>query len=165
MINFSFYSSPVGQILIAERDKKLLGVWIEETPNLLSKYGDNIMEQESDLITKTKLWLNNYFAGKNPSVTKFEYDLIGTEFQKLVWKFLRDIPYGQTTTYKQIAKKVANALGKNKMSSQAIGGAVGKNPISIIIPCHRVIGTNGKMIGYASGVDKKIFLLKLEGVL
>lgn len=113
---------------------------------------------------KTKKWLDRYFKGEKPQIAELDLAPIGSDFAQNVWKILCDIPYGQITTYGNIAKKVAEIMNKNTMSAQAVGGAVGHNPISIIIPCHRVVGTNGNLTGYAGGIDKKIFLLKHEQV-
>ena len=113
---------------------------------------------------KAKKWLDRYFKGEKPQISELDLEPIGSDFAKNVWKLLCEIPYGEVTTYGEIAKKVAKIMNKSTMSAQAVGGAVGHNPISIIIPCHRVIGTNGSLTGYAGGIDKKIFLLKHEGV-
>ena len=110
---------------------------------------------------ETIQWLDVYFAGKEPDFTP-SLHLIGSDFRQAVWNILLSIPYGRTMTYGQIAKQLAKNTGIDKMSAQAVGGAVGHNPISIIVPCHRVVGTNGSLTGYAGGLDKKIALLKLE---
>ena len=110
----------------------------------------------------TALWLDEYFSGKIPNfLPPIDYE--GTEFQKIVWDELLKIPYGKTVSYGDLAKTVALKRGKAKMSAQAIGGAVGSNPICIIVPCHRVIGKDGSLVGYGEGLDKKVLLLKLEG--
>ena len=106
-------------------------------------------------------WLDIYFSGQKPDFLP-KLHLIGTDFQREVWDILLEIPYGQTVTYGEIARKIADKRGLKTMSAQAVGGAVGHNEISIIIPCHRVVGTNGSLTGYAGGIDKKISLLKLE---
>ena len=111
---------------------------------------------------KTKKWLDRYFLGKKPKIEELDICLNGTSFEKIVWELLKRIPYGEVITYKELAIKVANKLGREKMSAQAVGGAVGHNPISIIIPCHRVVGTNGSLTGYAGGIDKKVKLLEFE---
>jgi methylated-DNA-[protein]-cysteine S-methyltransferase len=113
---------------------------------------------------ETKNWLDRYFAGKKPSISELQLAPIGSEFRQEVWNILREIPYGEVTTYGGIAKKIAVKMNLKSMSSQAVGGAVGHNPISIIIPCHRVIGTNGSLTGYAAGIAVKAKLLELEGV-
>ena len=112
----------------------------------------------------TALWLDEYFSGKIPDfLPPIKYN--GTDFQKIVWDELLKIPYGKTVSYGELAKVVALKRGKAKMSAQAIGGAVGSNPICILIPCHRVIGKDGSLVGYGEGLDKKVMLLKLEGVI
>ena len=118
-------------------------------------------DKETPVLKQTKEWLDLYFVGKEP---EFLPPLApeGSEFQKKVWKILLMIPYGKTMTYGEIGRKVAEMSGKKTMSAQAVGGAVGHNPISILIPCHRVVGTNGSLTGYAGGIEKKIGLLKLE---
>ncbi len=113
---------------------------------------------------KTKKWLDRYFLGEKPKIEELDIFLNGTSFEKIVWELLKRIPYGEVTTYKELAINVANKLGREKMSARAVGGAVGHNPISIIIPCHRVVGTNGSLTGYAGGIDKKVKLLEFENV-
>ena len=111
-----------------------------------------------------KDWLDRYFAGAKPAAAELPLAPSGGEFRQIVWDILREIPYGETVTYGDIAKKTAIRMNRESMSSQAVGGAVGHNPISIIIPCHRVIGANGSLTGYAGGIGTKIKLLELEGV-
>jgi len=106
-------------------------------------------------------WLDRYFAGEKPGISEFLLAPIGGAFRQGVWVILCDIPYGEVITYGDIAKKMAVKMGKDSMSGQAVGGAVGHNPISIIIPCHRVVGSNGSLTGYAGGIQTKV---KLEGV-
>lgn len=113
---------------------------------------------------RQKKWLDRYFNGEKPKISEIDLSPKGSEFAKKVWEILCKIPYGEVTTYGEIAKKIAKTMNKDKMSAQAVGGAVGHNPISIIIPCHRVVGSNGSLTGYAGGIDKKISLLKHEGV-
>ena len=120
-------------------------------------------EKEISLFKKVKYWLDIYFSGEEPDFT-IPLHFIGTGFQKEVWKILYSIPYGHTMTYGAIAKQIAIKRGIERMSAQAVGGAVGHNEISIIVPCHRVVGTNGSLTGYAGGIDKKIKLLTLEKV-
>jgi methylated-DNA-[protein]-cysteine S-methyltransferase len=111
-----------------------------------------------------KEWLDRYFAGENPDISALSLAPIGGRFRQDIWDILRQIPYGEVITYGDIAKKMAAKTGKKNMSSQAVGGAVGHNPISIIIPCHRVVGSNGSLTGYAGGIGIKMKLLELEGV-
>ena len=116
------------------------------------------------IFIKTKNWLDRYFAGERPAISDLALAPFGSAFRQKVWNILCGIPYGQIITYGDIAKQLASDLHKKGMSSQAVGGAVGHNPISIIIPCHRVVGANGSLTGYAGGIDTKVKLLELEGV-
>ena len=120
-------------------------------------------EKEIPIFEKVKEWLDIYFSGKEPDFT-VPLHFTGTDFQNEVWEILCTIPYGQTISYGEIAKQIAAKKGLPRMSAQAVGGAVGHNEISIIVPCHRVVGTNGSLTGYASGIEKKVELLKLENV-
>lgn len=158
------HPSPVGTITLACQDNQLVGLWLEGQ----KYFGDTIpedMEEKDDIpiFHETKNWLDRYFAGDQPSISELSMAPIGGEFRQIVWEILCAIPYGEVTTYGTIAKQVAEKTGKN-MSAQAVGGAVGHNPISIIIPCHRVVGSTGSLTGYAGGVKTKIKLLELEGV-
>ena len=165
MIYKTYYNSPVGKLLIASKDGKLIGLWIEGQKYYLGKIKDELIENDKEeILVKTKKWLDKYFLGENPKISDLEISLNGTSFEKVVWELLKKIPYGEVTTYKELSKKVAKKLGKEKMSAQAVGGAIGHNPISIIIPCHRVVGTDGSLTGYAGGIDKKVKLLKHEKV-
>lgn len=155
------YDSPVGNITLAGDDEGLTGLWIEGQ-KYFAYYLDPVHEEgDCPAFTETKEWLDIYFEGKDPGFTP-QIHMVGTEFQKSVWEILLEIPYGKTTTYGEIAKKIAAKRGLAHMSAQAVGGAVGHNEISIIIPCHRVVGTNGSLTGYAGGIDKKVHLLTLE---
>lgn len=158
------YLSPLGTITLASDGDNLVGLWMEGQKYFGGTVAEPLKEQ-SDLpiFIMTKRWLDSYFAKENPPITDLCLAPNGTEFRKSVWKILCVIPYGTLTTYGEIAQSIAKETKRNTMSSQAIGGAVGHNPISIIIPCHRVVGTNGSLTGYAGGIDKKIKLLKLEG--
>ena len=149
------YMSPVGVILLAADDAGLTGLWFEGSKYFAAELPKAHIEQDAPVLLETIQWLDVYFAGKEPDFTP-PLHLIGSDFRRRVWKRLLEIPYGQTTTY--------GALLGGGMSAQAVGGAVGHNPISIIVPCHRVIGANGSLTGYAGGIDKKIGLLTLEGV-
>lgn len=157
----SHYTSPIGDILLAADDAGLTGLWFQG-----QKYFARGLEKEQEernlpVFDQTKAWLDLYFSGKEPDFLP-PLHLIGTDFQKQVWEILLAIPYGKTTTYGKIAGQIAQRRGLAHMSAQAVGGAVGHNPISIIVPCHRVLGTDGSLTGYAGGVDKKIHLLSLE---
>lgn len=165
MIYTSFYKSPIGEILLASKDNKLIGAWIEGQKYYLEKLDCNIQENDTEeILIKAKKWLDRYFNLEKPDIRELTLAPIGGEFRQRVWKILCQIPYGETITYGEIAKQIAKEMGKVKMSAQAVGGAVGHNPISIIIPCHRVIGVNGNLTGYAGGIDIKRKLLKLERV-
>ena len=165
MIYISYYNSPVGKLLLAGKNQKLVGVWIEGQKYYLGKLKENLQEKNDyDILVKTKNWLDRYFNGEKPQINEIDLEPNGSEFAKIVWKLLCEIPYGDIMTYGELAKKVAKILNKEKMSAQAIGGAVGHNPISIIIPCHRVVGAKGNLTGYAGGINKKIELLKHEDV-
>lgn len=159
------FPSPVGLLTLASDGVALTGVWIEN-----QKYHGNTiyknLENSDDLLIfqQTKQWLSNYFLGKKPAIDELNLHFIGSDFQKLVWEILCAIPYKNVTTYGEIANKVAKKRNLSSMSSQAIGGAVGHNPMSIVIPCHRVIGSNGSLTGYAGGLTAKVKLLHLEGV-
>lgn len=165
MIIFSHYSSFLGDLLLAVKEDKLIGLWIEGQKYYLANFQEEMKEDnQNEMIVKTKKWLDKYFKGEKPSIKDLDYYFIGTDFQKQVWKILQTIPYGTVVTYKDIALELAKQKGIKSMSSQAVGGAVGHNPISIIIPCHRVIGSNKSLTGYAGGIDKKLKLLELEKV-
>lgn len=159
------YKSPLGDIVLASNEDSIIGLWIG-MQRYIDKTMPKDMEEKDDLpILKEGIsWLDAYFAGKNPSLSGLAFAPMGTDFRQRVWKILLEIPYGHLTTYGEIAKEVAKDMGKESMSAQAVGGAVGHNPISIIIPCHRVIGSDRSLTGYASGIDNKIKLLKHENV-
>ena len=165
MIYTSSYYSPVGKILIASKNNRLIGLWIEGQKYFLGNLKEKLQNKDNEeILVKTKKWLEKYFNKEKPEIAELELELIGGEFRKRVWKILCEIPYGKVITYGEIARRVARETNKKSMSAQAIGGAVSHNPISIIIPCHRVVGSNGNLTGYAGGIDKKIKLLELEGV-
>ena len=155
------YTSPIGNILLAADDIGLTGLWFEGQKYFALHLDKEHQEKDLPVFTEAKRWLDIYFAGKEPSFT-LPLHYKGTDFQKDVWEILCSIPYGQTITYGEIARQIASKRGLKRMSAQAVGGAVGHNPISIIVPCHRVIGSNGNLTGYAGGIDKKIILLTLE---
>ncbi|MBQ8590922.1 MAG: methylated-DNA--[Firmicutes bacterium] len=159
------YPSPVGLITLASTEDALIGLWIEGQKYFIGSLKDPLTEYpDLPILTETKLWLDRYFAGEQPPISDLNLAPIGSPFRQAVWKILCEIPCGETMTYGDIAKRIAADMGRATMSAQAIGGAVGHNPISIIIPCHRVVGTNGSLTGYAGGIDKKIWLLTHEGV-
>lgn len=156
--------SSIGRIYIVSDGEAITGLWIHGQRKEEESFINSMVQKEIPILQKAEKWLDLYFAGKNPPI-EFPIKLEGSVFQKCVWDELEKIEYAKTTTYGEIAKKVAKRLGKEKMSAQAVGGAVGSNPVSIMVPCHRVIGKNGSLTGYAGGIDLKVFLLELEGVL
>lgn len=164
MIYTTHYKSPIGDILLASKNNKLIGLWIEGQKYYLSNLKDEMKEEEKEILIKTKEWLDRYFKGEKPSINELDLDPLGSDFRKSVWKILCEISYGEVITYKDIAFTIAKQKDLKMMSSQAVGGAVSHNPISIIIPCHRVVGSNGSLTGYAGGIDKKVYLLKHEKV-
>ena len=165
MIYIAHYNSPVGNILLATKNDKLIGLWIENQKYYLSNFKEELQEVEDNkILNKTKKWLDRYFNGEKPKINELEIELVGSNFRKSIWKILCNIPYGKVITYNDIAKEIAREKGINKMSAQVVGGAVGHNPISIIIPCHRVVGSNGSLTGYAGGVKIKKYLLEHEKV-
>ncbi len=156
----SKYESPLGSILLAADVVGLTGLWFEGQKHFaLSLYESE--EKELPVLEQAKRWLDIYFSGREPDF-KLPLHFTGTDFQYEVWEILCDIPYGETRTYGGIARQIAQKRKLEGMSAQAVGGAVARNPISIIVPCHRVVGENGSLTGYAGGIDKKIALLKLE---
>ncbi len=160
------YLSPVGELTLVGEDDYLIGLFIEGQ-TIFSKYMNKLsFEENKDISTlnKVKKWLDDYFSFKQPNSRLIKLKLNGSEFQKRVWNLLLDIPYGEVRTYKELSEIIAKERNLKKMSSQAIGQAVGHNPISIIIPCHRVVGSNNKLTGYNGGIDKKIKLLNIENV-
>ena len=159
----SHYPSPIGNILLAADEMGLTGLWFEGQKYFALDLDKEHEEKEIPLFEKVKQWLDIYFSGRKPDFT-IPIHLTGTEFQNEVWKILCTIPYGHTMTYGEIAKQIAARKGLAHMSAQAVGGAVGHNRISIIVPCHRVVGANGSLTGYAGGIEKKAKLLKLEKV-
>ncbi len=160
------YKSPLGIITICcNEDEKVVGLFFKNQKYFSDNIDGKITENNNlKIFVTVKNWLDRYFAGKKPNIKEIPIKFIGNDFRKSVWKILCKIPYGKTLTYGDIAKQIAKQKNITKMSAQAIGGAVGHNPISIIVPCHRVVGKNGKLTGYAAGINKKKKLLELEQV-
>lgn len=154
-----YYQSPLGEIILTSDGKSLTGLSYD-FPEMLLPY---FIEKPLPIFSETDRWLDIYFSGKNPDFTP-KLSLKVTGFRKMVWDILLTIPFGQTITYREIASRIAKQRGIPRMSAQAVGGAVGHNPIALIIPCHRVVGANGSLTGYAGGIDKKEQLLRLEQV-
>jgi methylated-DNA-[protein]-cysteine S-methyltransferase len=156
----TYYDSPLGRMLIASDGEAICGVWFLGQKHFSSSISDELRENDDlAIFVKVKGWLDDYFDGLNPKID-FKLKPEGSEFRQKVWGILSEIPYGETLTYGEIAQMISPS-----MSAQAVGCAVSRNPISIIIPCHRVLGRNSELTGYAGGLDKKVELLKLEGIL
>ena len=155
------YMSPFGGITIASDGEALTGLWFDGQKYFEANLSEEYEEKRLEIFDITDKWLDIYFSGKEPDFTP-PVSMKTTEFRKKVWKILLTIPYGKIMTYGEIAERIAKDSGRAKMSAQAVGGAVGHNSISLIIPCHRVVGTNGSLTGYAGGIEKKKKLLELE---
>ncbi|NLJ91022.1 MAG: methylated-DNA--[protein]-cysteine S-methyltransferase [Clostridiales bacterium] len=165
MYYYSNYRSPLGNIILASNDHSIIGLYIGNHKYLDSLLEEDIIENKDiNVIKEGVKWLDDYFDGNKPSISRLSLAPRGGEFRQEVWSLLLEIPYGQLTTYGDIAKEVARRMGKEKMSAQAVGGAIGHNPISIIIPCHRVVGKSGSLTGYGGGIETKVKLLEHEGV-
>ncbi len=153
MIYTKYYSSPLGRIRLSSDGENLTGAWFEGQKYF--PYDLSTKEMSLPVFEKTSEWFDIYFSGKEPKFCP-QIKLIGTNFQKSVWEILLEIPYGETVSYGDIAKKLGIS------AFQAVGGAVGRNNISVIVPCHRVIGKNKSLTGYAGGLYRKEKLLALE---
>ena len=161
-MNYTYhYDSPLGGITLASDGEALTGLWFDGQKYFAEALGPDHEEKELPIFDETLTWLDSYFAGKAPDFTP-PLKMKTTDFRKSVWEIMLSIPYGRTMTYGEIAGVIARQRGGLPMSAQAVGGAVGHNSISIIIPCHRVVGTNGSLTGYAGGIRKKLLLLQLE---
>lgn len=161
MIYTSKYTSPLGGILLAADEVGLRGLWFDGQKYFARDLPDERTERETPVLSEAKRWLDLYFGGQEPDFLPPLHP-VGTPFRQAVWEILLRIPYGKTVTYGEICKQLAEKMGLERMSAQAVGGAVGHNEISIIIPCHRVVGSNGSLTGYAGGINRKIKLLELE---
>lgn len=170
------YDSPLGGITLACDEEGLTGLWFDgqkyfggeilkgedfEHPEAGTGAGRKKEAERPPVLEETSRWLDMYFSGREPEFTP-PLHLTGSDFRLAVWDLLLQIPYGQTATYKELAARIAGQRGLGTMSAQAVGGAVSHNPVSVIVPCHRVLGTDGSLTGYAGGIDKKISLLTLE---
>ncbi len=149
--------SPLGKLILTSDGKNLTALQFENRVELQKSW----QEKDLAIFEETKTWLQQYFSGKNPQWL-IPLKLEGTDYRKRVWKTLLEVPYGQTASYKDIAQKLNASSSVKKTSARAVGGAVGKNPITIIVPCHRIIGSDHSLTGYGGGLDRKIKLLKLE---
>lgn len=161
MIYTSKYTSPLSGILLAADEVGLRGLWFDGQKYFARDLPDERTERETPALSEAKRWLDLYFGGQEPNFLPPLHP-VGTPFRQAVWEILLRIPYGKTVTYGEISKQLAEKMGLERMSAQAVGGAVGHNEISIIIPCHRVVGSNGSLTGYAGGINRKIKLLELE---
>lgn len=166
MLDFSEHRLPtLGTVTLAADGDALVGLWLEGQKYFFSSYKGVLNRNDGNpALLAAKEWLDRYIAGEQPSISELTLAPKGSDFRQTIWQMLCKIPYGEVTTYGEIAKKIAMNAGIKSMSAQAVGNAVGHNPISVIIPCHRVIGTGGNLTGYAGGIEKKIFLLRHEGV-
>ena len=156
------YNSPLGGITFAGEDGALSGLWFDGQKYFAEMLKGGYAEGELPVFSMVRRWLDVYFSGSAPDFTPPLATEDASPFRKMVWQILLSIPFGSTLTYGQIAARIQGETGK-RVSAQAVGGAVGHNPVSIIIPCHRVVGSDGSLTGYAGGIDKKLALLKLEG--
>jgi methylated-DNA-[protein]-cysteine S-methyltransferase len=160
----SLYSSPVGEILLSSDGQSLTGLWFLGQKYFALNLGEQIENNNLPVLLQTKKWLDRYFEGKNPSAKEISLKILRSDFSRLVCSLLTKIPYGRLTNYGALAQTIASSQNRNLVSSQAVGQAVGHNPISIIIPCHRVVGKDGNLRGYAASLDTKEKLLALEGI-
>ena len=163
MLYYKKAASPLGEITLRSDGEALTGLWFADDKHYGAKDIAGAALADLDVFTQAEEWLAEYFAGREPKVS-VPLKLQGSEFQMQVWRLLQDIPYGRLVTYGDIAKKIAAQKGVARMSAQAVGGAVGHNPLCIIVPCHRVVGANGSLIGYGGGMWRKVRLLELEKV-
>lgn len=157
------YVSPLGEITIICNGDSLVGLWFEGHKCFNTTLSAaTVAKADIPVLQDAREWLDSYFAGQQPAISMLPLAPVGSTFRQSVWRIICEIPYGGVMTYGEVAKQIAAARGVERMSAQAVGGAVGSNPISIIIPCHRVIGKKGNLTGYGGGIEKKIALLKLE---
>lgn len=163
MLYYKKVASPLGEITLRSDGEALTGLWFADDKHYGAKDIAGAALADLDVFMQAEAWLAEYFAGREPKVS-VPLKLQGSEFQMQVWRLLQDIPYGRLVTYGDIAKKIAAQKGLARMSAQAVGGAVGHNPMCIIVPCHRVVGANGSLTGYGGGMWRKVRLLELEKV-
>lgn len=155
------YNSPLGAMLLAADEAGLVGAWFEGQKYFAAGLPDELVEREAPALAEARRWLDVYFAGGVPDFLPPLHPA-GSAFRQAVWTALLQIPYGETTTYGAIAQQLAAQREGARVSARAVGGAVGHNPISVIVPCHRVLGANGSLTGYAGGIERKVRLLELE---
>ena len=163
MLYYKKLASPLGEITLRSEGEALTGLWFVDDKHYGAKDIAGAALADLELFMQAEAWLAEYFAGREPKVS-VPLKLQGSEFQMQVWRLLQDIPYGRLVTYGDVAKKIAAQKGLARMSAQAVGGAVGHNPLCIIVPCHRVVGANGSLTGYGGGMWRKVRLLELEKV-
>ena len=156
------YESKIGLLYLISDGESLCGCYLENQKYFPNDIDDYQLNDELNVFIESKVWLEKYFNGENPSIDEIPLNFIGTEFRNTVWKVLKEIPFGEVITYRDIAEIISKNRGIKTMSAQAVGGAVGHNPLLIFIPCHRVIGADGSLTGYAAGLENKRFLLNLE---
>ena len=157
------YRSPLGDMTLSADETGLTGLWLDGQRYFARGLSSEWEEGETPILVQARRWLDLYFAGKCPDFCP-PLRPRGTAFQQAVWKLLLEIPYGETVTYGELARRLESATGRTAVSARAVGGAVAHNPISVMIPCHRVLGADGSLTGYAGGPEKKLALLRLEGV-
>lgn len=157
------YDSPLGGITLAATGDGLCGLWFDGQKYFGHGLTGEAIEKETPLLLQTRQWLDIYFSGRQPDFCP-PLQPSGTYFQQVVWQILSAIPYGETRTYKEIAMETACRLGRPHMAAQAVGNAIGHNPISILIPCHRILGSDGSLTGYAGGIPRKQSLLDIEHI-
>lgn len=161
----SYYESPVGRLTLASDGEAICGLWLDGQKYYCANIpAETAVDDNAPGFEALRQWLDEYFAGGRPSLSSVALAPRGSEFQRLVWRILTEIPYGELSTYGAIAERVKLERGGRGTSALAVGGAVGHNPISIVIPCHRVVGANGSLTGYAGGLARKSWLLEHEGV-
>ena len=164
-MRYRYYESPLGKLLLAAEEESITGLWMEN-----QKYYPDVEEMipakpGDETLEAAAAWLDRYFAGKRPSASELSLTPRGSEFRQRVWRLLCEIPCGEVTSYGDIARKLSERYPEKRTSARAVGGAIGHNPISILIPCHRVVGSDGSLTGYAGGVDRKRWLLAFENAL
>ncbi|MCF2707084.1 methylated-DNA--[protein]-cysteine S-methyltransferase [Arcanobacterium haemolyticum] len=164
MRNVGTYSSPIGELTIVTDGDVLIELGFTDEFATSMGHAAPSPTPLAPPVDLVRAWLDAYFSGSQPDPNDLPLEAHGSDFRRLVWNELRTIPYGSTTTYGAIARTIAPRMGRQRMASQAVGNAVGHNPISIVVPCHRVMGAHGKLTGYAAGLDRKVWLLRHEGV-
>lgn len=164
MFYWTKFTVPLGTVILASDGEALCGLWFQGQKYFSASILDGMYQKDDlEIFQRTEDWIQRYFEGKRPKINELPLRPAGSQFRQSVWKILCEIPYGEVTTYGEVARKAAKERNLERMSPQAVGGAIGHNPISIIIPCHRVIGSDGSLTGYAGGIERKKKLLEHEG--